>query len=177
MAREYEKNLIVDAANRYGLDVGIALAQIQQESGFNPKAVSSAGAKGLAQFMPDTAKRFGLKDPFDPVQAAEAYGKYMSLLLKLFNGRYDLALAGYNWGENRAQLKTALRTGKQLTGQPTETRNYVAKIMANADKATIVSSSPGSTIINTTSPSSSGFGLKEGLVIGFAVIAVVMTAR
>jgi len=175
MAREYEKNLIVDAANRYGLDVSIALAQIQAESSFNPKAqsvVTKYGrAKGLAMFIDATAKQYGLTDPFDPVAAADAYGRLMRDLLKEFKGDYRMALAAYNAGPGNV---------RKYKGVPpfAETQNYVKKIMANAGKVSAPSSTgTGTSSTPGTTPSSSGFGLKEGLVIGFAVIAVVMTAR
>lgn len=128
------KDLVRRAAAKYGIDEAIALAQIQQESSFNPNVCSGAGACGIAQFMPATAKRFGLVDRRDPVASLEAWGKYMTVLLKMFDHRYDLALAGYNWGENRTALKTALRTGQPLKGQPEETRNYVVRILSRAGK-------------------------------------------
>jgi soluble lytic murein transglycosylase-like protein len=124
--------LVRATAAKYKIDPDIAVAQINQESRFNPNARSSVGAAGIAQFMPGTAKRFGLTNPLDPEQAMEAWGKYMSLLLRMFGGRYDLALAGYNWGENRATLRRAAREGKNITQYsiPAETKNYVKVIMA-----------------------------------------------
>src|SRR5262245_12584733 len=101
-------------ANAYGIDPNIAYAQINQESRFNPNAVSPAGAQGVAQFMPDTARRFGLGNPFDPIASFDAWGRYMRLMLDMLSGRYDLALAGYNSGENRAEYKAAAREGRPI---------------------------------------------------------------
>lgn len=114
---------IYAAADRYGIDRGIALAQIRQESGCHPGVCSGAGACGIAQFMPDTAARFGLTDRTDVSASLDAWGQYMSHLLSMFGGRYDLALAGYNAGENRASLRAG-----NVPNIP-ETQNYVAKIM------------------------------------------------
>lgn len=124
-------NLVNAAADRYGIDRTIAYNQINQESGFNPNARSSAGALGLAQLMPGTARRFGI-NPLNPVEAADGWGRYMRLLLDTFGGRYDLALAGYNWGENRTALRLANRTGAPPLGLPQETANYVAKILGKS---------------------------------------------
>lgn len=142
--------MVRGVAARYGVDPEIAIKQLAQESGnFAPAVVygprkSSAGAMGIAQFMPATAKRFGLKNAYDPVAALEAWGQYMRLLLQQFNGRYDLALAGYNWGENRATLRTALASGKAVTTYaiPAETKNYVAKILAGSSLPANVATVP-----------------------------------
>lgn len=112
------KDIFTRAAQANGLDVGLSLAQINQESGFDANAVSSAGAKGAAQFMPGTWQTYGNGSPFDPNAASIAWAKYMRHLLAMFNGRWDLALAGYNGGENRQVLRTALATGKPLTAFP-----------------------------------------------------------
>jgi soluble lytic murein transglycosylase-like protein len=132
------EQMLYSAAARYGINQAIAHAQIQQESQFNVFAVSGAGARGVAQFMPATAARFGLSNPFDPAASFEAWGKYMSLLLRMFNGRYDLALAGYNSGENRAEYKNAAAQGRAINWSvmpgdiPTQTQHYVKTILAAA---------------------------------------------
>lgn len=138
--------LIQDAALRYGIDPNIAVAQLDRESvHFRSHYVygpgrSPAGAQGLAQFMPGTWAMYGVGSPYDPVAALEAWGRYMSHLLSVFGGRYDLALAGYNWGENRSALRQALSTGQSILSYsiPSETRNYVAAIL-NAAPSPIVS--------------------------------------
>lgn len=119
-------------ARRYGVPVEILIAQGRQESGFKQFAMSNKGAAGPAQFIPGTAIRYGLKvthDPrtderFDYVKAIDAQGRYMRDLLRRFNGRLDLALAGYNAGEGRVE-----RLGRVPNGEPT---GYVRAILANS---------------------------------------------
>ena len=130
-SRQELVNLVNAAADRYGIDRTIAYNQINQESGFNPNARSSAGALGLAQFIPATARQYGI-NPLDPAQAADGWGRYMRKSLDAFEGRYDLALASYNWGSNHAALRLALRTGAPPLGLPQETANYVAKILGKS---------------------------------------------
>ena len=84
------------AAQKYGVPVNLFLAQIQLESNWNPNAVSSAGAQGIAQFMPGTAAGWGI-DPFDPAQALDASAHYMRNMYEMF-GDWNKALAGYNGG-------------------------------------------------------------------------------
>ncbi len=138
MTTDEIKQLVVNKANQYGINPQIAYYQIERESSFNPRAVSPAGAKGLAQFMPETAARFGLTDPFDPVASMDAWGNYMASLMGLFNGRYDIALAGYNSGENRAEYAAAAREGRPINwsvlppGVQSQTKLYVEAIMRQA---------------------------------------------
>jgi soluble lytic murein transglycosylase-like protein len=75
-------------------------AQLEQESGFNPNAVSPAGARGIAQFMPDTAAAYGLANPLDAASAIDAQAHLMRDLLRQF-GSVPLALAAYNAGSAR----------------------------------------------------------------------------
>src|SRR6185436_10290089 len=91
--------IIYRAGKNAGVDPRFIHAVIKQESKYDPKAVSYVGAEGLMQMMPATAKRFGLKDPFDPKANVEAGTKYLKWLLKRFDGDVSLALAGYNAGE------------------------------------------------------------------------------
>jgi len=90
---------IAAAADRHGLDRALLAAMVEVESGFQPKAVSPKGARGLMQLMPSTARRFGVKDPFDPLQSLDGGAQYLHWLLQRFEGRTDLALAAYNAGE------------------------------------------------------------------------------
>lgn len=115
-------------ANSIGVNPNIAIWQIWNESNFNPRAVSPSGAKGLCQFMPGTAKRFGV-NVFDVESSLQGWAKYMSLLLKMFNGNISFALAGYNAGEGNV---------KKYKGIPPfrETQNYVSKILKNAGTST-----------------------------------------
>ena len=118
----FDKQIAAIGQSR-GIDPALLFAQLLQESRFNPNAVSPAGARGLAQFIPGTARRFSL-DPNDPLDSIRAQGDYMRFLLDRFGGRSDLALAGYNAGENRASLK------RGEIPNITETKNYVGIITA-----------------------------------------------
>lgn len=160
MATRYSTDQLIamirGAAARYGINAEVAIKQLRQESAnFAPSVVygpkkSSAGAMGLAQFMPATAKRFGLADPFDPVQALEAWGKYMRLMLQMFNGRIDIALAGYNSGENRQEYKNAAAQGRAInwsvlpSGVQSQTKQYVAIILGSSSLPSTVPVLPSS---------------------------------
>jgi hypothetical protein len=102
---------------------------IQQESGFKPHVVSSAGAQGIAQFMPRTASSLGLADPFEPLGALAASGKFLAELVRQF-GNLGLAAAAYNAGSKRVQ-DWITRRGKL----PAETRQYVYSITGRVAEA------------------------------------------
>lgn len=116
--------IIYRAGEKAGVDPRFIHAVIKQESRYKNEAVSHAGAQGLMQLMPATAKRFGNKDPHDAASNIEAGTKYLKWLLKRFNGDVTLALAGYNAGEGAVD---------KHKGVPpyNETQNYVKKIVAN----------------------------------------------
>lgn len=124
------KQLAAEAARKNGIDPVFYVAQIEQESGWNPNAKSSAGARGLAQFMPKTAKSFNL-NPLDPVASLDAGAKYMAQLKKQF-GDEDTARLAYNWGEGN--VAEYLKTGKGAKGQalPKEAEEYNKKIYSRA---------------------------------------------
>jgi hypothetical protein len=110
--------LIFRAGEREGVDPRFLHAVIWQESKYDTSARSHAGAQGIMQLMPDTAKRFGCSDPDDPASNIAAGTKYLSWLLKKFSGDVRLALAGYNAGEGNVD---------KYDGVPPfdETQNYV----------------------------------------------------
>jgi len=110
--------IIFEAGQAQGVDPRFIHAVIWQESKYETQARSHAGAQGLMQLMPATAKRFGCEDPNDPVENITAGTKYLSWLLKRFSGNVELALAGYNAGEGAVD---------KYDGVPpyNETRNYV----------------------------------------------------
>ena len=110
--------IIFHAAEKQGVDPRFVHAVIWQESKYDITARSHAGAQGLMQLMPDTAKRFGCKDPNDPAENIEAGTRYLGWLLKRFSGNVQLALAGYNAGEGSVD---------KFNGVPpyNETQNYV----------------------------------------------------
>ena len=110
-------------ASYYLRHLGIQHAVISAESGYNPGAISRAGAKGLMQLMPDTARRFGVQDIMDPAQNIHGGVKYLRQLLTMFNGNLELTLAAYNAGEN-----AVIRNGNRIP-QYAETVNYVPKVL------------------------------------------------
>jgi soluble lytic murein transglycosylase-like protein len=89
---------ILEAADRYNVEPAIIKAIIMAESGFNPKAVSKVGARGLMQLMPRTARSLGVKDSFKPAHNIDAGVRYFKYLLDQFDGEIKLALAAYNAG-------------------------------------------------------------------------------
>lgn len=102
---------IVAAAMRHVIDARILRAICFIESRYKINVVSPKGARGPMQFMPDTAARYGLRDPHNPEQAIDAAARYFRDLLRKFDGRVDLALAAYNAGEGAV---TSFMTGKPL---------------------------------------------------------------
>lgn len=119
------KDMVEDVARQYELDPNLLHAMIKVESGYNPRALSAKGARGLMQLMPATARRFGVSDAFDPRQNVRAGAEYVQWLLKLFKGDVELALAGYNAGE-----QAVIRAGYRIPANG-ETRNYVPKVLAH----------------------------------------------
>lgn len=119
---EWAKPVVTAAAQKYNVPAPVLASLLQQESGYNTHAVSSAGAQGIAQFMPGTAKSYGI-NPFNPNQAIDAAAHYLRNSMDQFGGSVPLALASYNAGAGAVQ---------QYGGIPPfqETQNYVKNIMA-----------------------------------------------
>jgi len=113
---------IAASARRWNVSPSLLAAQLMAESNFNPFALSPAGARGIAQFMPATAEAYGLEDPFDPGAAIDAQGHLMSDLLRQFDGALALALAAYNAGP-------APVAACSCVPPYSETQAYVARIL------------------------------------------------
>ena len=115
---------IVDSSRRYGIDPLLIYSQMHQESSFKLRALSPKGASGLMQLMPATARRLGVTNIYDPKQNIDGGVKYMRMLLDMFSGDVNLALAGYNAGEG-----AVMKYGNNIPPY-TETREYVRRISA-----------------------------------------------
>lgn len=118
------------ASEKYGVDEDFIRALIKQESSFNPRAVSRAGAQGLMQLMPSTAKSLGVGNPFDVLENIDGGTRYLKGLLDRFNGSKELALAAYNGGSGRMR-RLGVDTVEEIGKMPGETRNYVSNVMNN----------------------------------------------
>lgn len=114
-------NLIVKYAEKYDVNPNLVKAMIKQESSFNPRAVSRAGAKGLMQLMPATASDLSVRNSFNPEENINGGVKLISKLIKRYKGNVELALAAYNAGPGN------VKNGK--IPQNGETPNYVKKVM------------------------------------------------
>lgn len=113
--------IFAEAARQYGVPLNLLKAMGKAESGFNANAVSPAGAQGVMQLMPATAKSLGVEDPFDARSNIMGGAKYIAQKLQQYNGDVDLALAAYNAGSGNVA---------KYGGVPpfAETRNYIARI-------------------------------------------------
>jgi len=128
-ARQFRQNqkrfapLIAEKAREYQLPDALLHAIITAESAYDPDALSSAGAAGLMQLMPATARRFGVANRNNPRANVDGGTRYLKKLLGMFDNDMQLALAAYNAGEN-----AVIRNGNRIPPYP-ETRNYVRKVM------------------------------------------------
>ncbi len=113
--------LVARTASKHQVDPDLVHAIIQVESQYNPHAISRKGAMGLMQLVPETARKYGVRNIFDPEQNIEGGVNYLKHLMELFGGDLPLSLAAYNAGEN-----SVLRYGGIPSFQ--ETRNYVRRV-------------------------------------------------
>jgi soluble lytic murein transglycosylase-like protein len=112
------------------------IAVVRHESGFDPEARSPAGARGLMQLMPATARRFGVDDPDDPAQNLRGGTRYLRWLLDRYQGDVRLALAGYHAGEGAVARHGGVPPYR-------ETREYVRRVLADLGGAAVRRSPAG----------------------------------
>lgn len=115
------QEIVARASERYGVDSALIKAVIKAESNFNPSAVSRAGAQGLMQLMPSTARGLGVNDSFNPEQNVMAGTRFLKDMINRYHGNIDSALAAYNWGPGNVDRKGT-------SSLPQETREYLAKV-------------------------------------------------
>ncbi|XVL62130.1 phage tail tape measure protein [Paenibacillus amylolyticus] len=153
-AGEYD-DIINKYASENGVDPRLVAAIIQTESTFNPNAKSDAGAMGLMQLMPKTAKGLGVKNAYDPEQNIAGGTKHIADLLKKYNGNVEYALAAYNAGSGN--VNKWIKNGQMGNIPFSETKAYAPKVLANYNS------------ISGTNSSSSGSGSKLDTMLSNAL--------
>lgn len=118
--RQKLDDMVVRTARRHNVDPNLARAVVTAESDFDPNVLSHAGAMGLMQLMPETAKDLGVGDPWDPEQNVDGGVRYLGQMIKRFGGDIGKALMAYNWGPSNVE-----NGGRP----PAETRNYLTKVL------------------------------------------------
>lgn len=127
----------VDKASRkYGVDRDFIMAVIKQESDFNPESTSGAGAMGLMQLMPGTARELGVTDAYDVEQNVDGGTEYLKKLLNMYGNSREMALAAYNAGSGTLASRGVDSISK-ISRLPYETQNYVQKVIGYYKNKTV----------------------------------------
>ncbi|MEG1255815.1 lytic transglycosylase domain-containing protein [Clostridium sp.] len=121
------ESAIATASEKYGVSQGLISAIIKTESNYNPNVVSSAGAKGLMQLMPENVSYYGVKDPFNIEENIDAGTRHIQDYLKDYNYNLDMALVAYNFGPGNMASR-GITSSSDFYKLPTETKNYLVKI-------------------------------------------------
>lgn len=121
-------NAISTASKKYGVDEKLIRAIIKVESNFNPKVVSSAGAKGLMQLMPENCRDLGVKDPFNIEQNIDGGTRHIKEYIDKYKGNVEMALMAYNGGPTR-MARRGVKSINDIYKMPKETQKYVPKVM------------------------------------------------
>ena len=119
---------IESSAKKYGVDADLIRAIIKTESNFNPNVVSSAGAKGLMQLMPENCKEYGVVDPFDIEENIDAGTRHIKEYIDKYDGDIQMGLMAYNGGPTRMKNR-GVNSIDDIYKMPKETQNYVPKVM------------------------------------------------
>jgi soluble lytic murein transglycosylase-like protein len=123
----YYDGIIQTLAGKYGVDASLVHSIIKAESSYNTRAVSPKGACGLMQLMPETAKQYGVKNPFDPRENIEGGIRFLRDLIRAYDGNTELVLAAYNAGQQAI---------KKYGGVPpySETREYIRRVKSRYNR-------------------------------------------
>jgi hypothetical protein len=135
--------LIRKTAAKYGVDADLVFSVVAAESNFNPKAVSRRNARGLMQLLPETARRLGVKDIYDPAQNIDAGTRYLRDLLKMYDGDLALSLAAYNAGPGAVQRYGRIPPYDETIKYVRAIRKTYALRKSNSEKRALGSPSDG----------------------------------
>ncbi|MCC0637111.1 MULTISPECIES: lytic transglycosylase domain-containing protein [unclassified Clostridioides] len=122
------ENAVEQASKQYNVDANLIKAIIKVESDFNPNTVSSAGAKGLMQLMPENCRDLGVADPFNIEQNIDAGTRHIKEYIDMFGGSIEMGLMAYNGGPGRMKSR-GVESISDLYKMPKETQNYIPKVM------------------------------------------------
>ncbi|MCC0674202.1 lytic transglycosylase domain-containing protein [Clostridioides sp. ES-S-0145-01] len=122
------ESAVEQASKKYNVDANLIKAIIKVESDFNPNTVSSAGAKGLMQLMPENCRDLGVTDPFSIEQNIDAGTRHIKEYIDMFGGSIEMGLMAYNGGPGRMKSR-GVESISDLYKMPKETQNYIPKVM------------------------------------------------